>query len=82
MFVDYYKFNNTIYSHYSRDLITNGLNYDNKLVNELEICFKIFKSIVDRNIDYSLLNVFISFYDNLLMDYQLQDLNNDQFIVA
>ena len=82
MFVDYYKFNNTIYSHYSRDLITNGLNYDNKLVNELEICFKIFKSIVDRNIDYSLLNVFISFYDNLLMDYQLQDLNKDQLIVA
>lgn len=82
MFVDYYKFNNTIYSHYSRDLITNGLNYDNKLVNELEICFKIFKSIVDRNIDYSLLNVFISFYDNLLMNYQLQDLNEDQLIVA
>lgn len=82
MFVDYYKFNNTIYSHYSRDLITNGLNYDNKLVNELEICFKIFKSIVDRNIDYSLLNVFISFYDNLLMNYQLQDLNKDQLIVA
>lgn len=82
MFVDYYKFNNTIYSHYSRDLISNGLNYDNKLVNELEICFKIFKSIVDRNIDYSLLNVFISFYDNLLMDYQLQDLNKDQLIVA
>ena len=82
MFVDYYKFNNTIYSHYSRDLITNGLNYDNKLVNELEICFKIFKSIVNRNIDYSLLNVFISFYDNLLMDYQLQDLNKDQLIVA
>ena len=27
MFVDYYKFNNTIYSHYSRDLITNELNY-------------------------------------------------------
>lgn len=82
MFVDYYKFNNTIYSHYSRDLITNGLNYDNKLVNELEICFKIFKSIVDRNIDYSLLNVFISFYDNLLMNYQLQDLKEDQLIVA
>ena len=82
MFVDYYKFNNTIYSHYSRDLITNGLNYDNKLVNELEICFKIFKSIVNGNIDYSLLNVFISFYDNLLMDYQLQDLNKDQLIVA
>ena len=82
MFVDYYKFNNTIYSHYSRDLITNGLNYDNKLVNELEICFKIFKSIVKGNIDYSLLNVFISFYDNLLMDYQLQDLNKDQLIVA
>ena len=82
MFVDYYKFNNTIYSHYSRDLITNGLSYDNKLVNELEICFKIFKSIVNGNIDYSLLNVFISFYDNLLMDYQLQDLNKDQLIVA
>lgn len=82
MFVDYYKFNNTIYSHYSRDLITNGLNYDNKLVNELEICFKIFKSIVDRNINYSLLNVFISFYDNLLMNYQLQDLNKDQLIFA
>lgn len=82
MFVDYYKFNNTIYSHYSRDLITNGLNYDNKLVNELEICFKIFKSIVNRNIDYSLLNVFISFYDNLLINYQLQDLNKDQLIVA
>lgn len=82
MFVDYYKFNNTIYSHYSRDLITNGLNYDNKLVNELEICFKIFKSIVDRNIDYSLLNVFISFYDNLLINYQLQDLKEDQLIVA
>ena len=82
MFVDYYKSNNTIYSHYSRDLITNGLNYDNKLVNELEICFKIFKSIVDRNIDYSLLNVFISFYDNLLMNYQLQDLKEDQLIVA
>ena len=82
MFVDYYKFNNTIYSHYSRDLITNGLNYDNKLVNELEICFKIFKSIVNGNIDYSLLNVFISFYDNLLMNYQLQDLKEDQLIVA
>lgn len=82
MFVDYYKFNNTIYSHYSRDLITNGLNYDNKLVNELDICFKIFKSIVNRNIDYSLLNVFISFYDNLLMNYQLQDLNKDQLIFA
>ena len=82
MFVDYYNFNNTIYSHYSRDLITNGLNYDNKLVNELEICFKIFKSIVKGNIDYSLLNVFISFYDNLLMNYQLQDLNKDQLIVA
>lgn len=82
MFVDYYKFNNTIYSHYSRDLITNELNYDNKLVNELEICFKIFKSIVDRNIDYSLLNVFISFYDNLLINYQLQDLNEYQLIVA
>ncbi len=82
MFVDYYKFNNTIYSHYSRDLITNGLNHDNKLVNELEICFKIFKSIVNWNIDYSLLNVFISFYDNLLMNYQLQDLNKDQLIVA
>ena len=82
MFVDYYKFNNTIYSHYSRDLITNGLNYDNKLVNELEICFKIFKSIVDRNIDYSLLRVFISFYDNLLINYQFQNLNEDQLIVA
>ena len=82
MFVDYYKFNNTIYSHYSRDLITNGLSYDNKLVNELEICFKIFKSIVDRNIDYSLLNVFISFYDNLLMNYQFQNLNEYQLIVA
>lgn len=82
MFVDYYKFNNTIYSHYSRDLITNGLNYDNKLVNELEICFKIFKSIVNGNIDYSLLNVFISFYDNLLINYQLQDLKEDQLIVA
>lgn len=82
MFVDYYKFNNTIYSHYSRDLITNGLNYDNKLVNELEICFKIFKSIVNGNIDYSLLRVFISFYDNLLMNYQLQDLKEDQLIVA
>ena len=82
MFVDYYKFNNTIYSHYSRDLITNGLNYDNKLVNELEICFKIFKSIVNGNIDYSLLNVFISFYDNLLMNYPLPNLNEEQLIVA
>lgn len=82
MFVDYYKFNNTIYSHYSRDLITNGLSYDNKLVNELEICFKIFKSIVNGNIDYSLLNVFISFYDNLLMNYQFQNLNEYQLIVA
>lgn len=82
MFVDYYKFNNTIYSHYSRDLITNELNYDNKLVNELEICFKIFKSIVNRNIDYSLLNVFISFYDNLLINYQFQNLNEYQLIVA
>lgn len=82
MFVDYYKFNNTIYSHYSRDLITNGLNYDNKLVNELEICFKIFKSIVNGNIDYSLLNVFISFYDNLLINYQFQNLNDYQLIVA
>ena len=82
MFVDYYKFNNTIYSHYSRDLITNGLNYDNKLVNELEICFKIFKSIVNGNIDYSLLNVFISFYDNLLINYQFQNLNEYQLIVA
>lgn len=82
MFVDYYKFNNTIYSHYSRDLITNGLNYDNKLVNELNICFKIFKSIVNRNIDYRLLNVFISFYDNLLMNYQFQNLNKYQLIVA
>lgn len=82
MFVDYYKFNNTIYSHYSRDLITNGLNYDNKLVNELNICFKIFKSIVNRNIDYRLLNVFISFYDNLLMNYQFQNLNEEQLIVA
>ena len=82
MFVDYYKFNNTIYSHYSRDLITNGLNHDNKLVNELEICFKIFKSIVNRNIDYSLLNVFISFYDNLLINYQFQNLNEYQLIVA
>lgn len=82
MFVDYYKFNNTIYSHYSRDLITIGLNYDNKLVNELNICFKIFKSIVNRNIDYRLLNVFISFYDNLLMNYQFQNLNKYQLIVA
>ncbi len=82
MFVDYYKFNNTIYSHYSRDLITNGLSYDNKLVNELEICFKIFKSIVNRDIDYSLLNVFISFYDNLLINYQFQNLNEYQLIVA
>lgn len=82
MFVDYYKFNNTIYSHYSRDLITVGLNYDNKLVNELNICFKVFKSIVNRNIDYRLLNVFISFYDNLLMNYQLQDLNKNQLLVA
>lgn len=82
MFVDYYKFNNTIYSHYSRDLITNGLSYDNKLVNELEICFKIFKSIVNGNIDYSLLNVFISFYDNLLINYQFQNLNEYQLIVA
>lgn len=82
MFVDYYKFNNTIYSHYSRDLITNGLNYDNKLVNELEICFKIFKSIVNGNIDYSLLNVFISFYDNLLINYQFQNLNEYQLMVA
>ena len=82
MFVDYYKFNNTIYSHYSRDLITNELNYDNKLVNELEICFKIFKSIVNGNIDYSLLNVFISFYDNLLINYQFQNLNEYQLIVA
>lgn len=82
MFVDYYKFNNTIYSHYSRDLITNGLSYDNKLVNELEICFKIFKSIVNGNIDYSLLNVFISFYDNLLINYQFQNLDGYQLIVA
>lgn len=82
MFVDYYKFNNTIYSHYSRDLITNGLSYDNKLVNELEICFKIFKSIVNGNIDYSLLNVFISFYDNLLINYQFQNLNEYQLIIA
>lgn len=82
MFVDYYKFNNTIYSHYSRDLISNGLSYDNKLVNELEICFKIFKSIVNGNIDYSLLNVFISFYDNLLMNYQFQNLNEYQLIIA
>ncbi len=82
MFVDYYKFNNTIYSHYSRDLITNGLNHDNKLVNELEICFKIFKSIVNGNIDYSLLRVFISFYDNLLINYQFQNLNEYQLIVA
>lgn len=82
MFVDYYKFNNTIYSHYSQDLITNGLSYDNKLVNELEICFKIFKSIVNGNIDYSLLNVFISFYDNLLINYQFQNLNEYQLIVA
>lgn len=82
MFVDYYKFNNTIYSHYSRDIITNGLNYDNKLVNELNICFKLFKSIVNGNIDYQLLNVFISFYDNLLMNYQLQDLNKNQLLVA
>lgn len=82
MFVDYYKFNNTIYSHYSRDLISNGLSYDNKLVNELEICFKIFKSIVNGNIDYSLLNVFISFYDNLLINYQFQNLNEYQLIIA
>ena len=82
MFVDYYKFNNTIYSHYSRDLITIGLNYDNKLVNELNICFKVFKSIVNRNIDYQLLNVFISFYDNLLMNYPLPNLNEEQLIVA
>lgn len=82
MFVDYYKFNNTIYSHYSRDLITNGLSYDNKLVNELEICFKIFKSIVNGDIDYSLLRVFISFYDNLLINYQFQNLNEYQLIVA
>lgn len=82
MFVDYYKFNNTIYSHYSRDLITIGLNYDNKLVNELNICFKVFKSIVNRNIDYRLLNVFISFYDNLLMNYQFKNLNKYQLIVA
>lgn len=82
MFVDYYKFNNTIYSHYSRDLITNGLNYDNKLVNELNTCFKVFKSIVNRNIDYRLLNVFISFYDNLLMNYPLPNLNEYQLIVA
>lgn len=82
MFVDYYKFNNTIYSHYSQDLISDGLNYDNKLVNELEICFKIFKSIVNGNIDYSLLIVFISFYDNLLINYQLQNLSEYQLIVA
>lgn len=82
MFVDYYKFNNTIYSHYSRDLITIGLNYDNKLVNELNICFKVFKSIVNRNIDYRLLNVFISFYDNLLMNYPLPNLNEEQSIVV
>lgn len=82
MFVDYYKFNNTIYSHYSRDLITIGLNYDNKLVNELNICFKVFKSIVNRNIDYRLLNVFISFYDNLLMNYPLPNLNEEQLIVV
>lgn len=82
MFVDYYKFNNTIYSHYSRDLISNGLSYDNKLVNELKICVKIFKSIVNGDIDYSLLRVFISFYDNLLINYQLQNLNDYQLIVA
>lgn len=82
MFVDYYKFNNTIYSHYSRDLISNGLNYDNKLVNELKICVKIFKSIVNGDIDYSLLRVFISFYDNLLINYQFQNLNDYQLIVA
>lgn len=82
MFVDYYKFNNTIYSHYSRDLITIGLNYDNKLVNELNICFKVFKSIVNRNIDYRLLNVFVSFYDNLLMNYPLPNLNEEQLIVV
>lgn len=82
MFVDYYKFNNTIYSHYSRDLISNGLSYDNKLVNELKICVKIFKSIVNRNIDYSLLRVFISFYDNLLINYQFQNLNEYQLIIA
>lgn len=82
MFVDYYKFNNTIYSHYSRDLISNGLSYDNKLVNELKICVKIFKSIVNGDIDYSLLRVFISFYDNLLINYQFQNLNDYQLIVA
>lgn len=81
MFVDYYKFNNTIYSHYSRDLISNG-NYDNKLVNELKICVKVFKSIVNGNIDYSLLRVFISFYDNLLINYQLKNLDEYQLIVA
>lgn len=82
MFVDYYKFNNTIYSHYSRNLISNGLNYDNKLVNELKICVKIFKSIVNGDIDYSLLRVFISFYDNLLINYQFQNLNEYQLIIA
>lgn len=82
MFVDYYKFNNTIYSHYSRDLISNGLSYDNKLVNELKICVKIFKSIVNGDIDYSLLRVFISFYDNLLINYQFQNLNEYQLIIA
>lgn len=81
MFVDYYKFNNTIYSHYSRDLIS-GLSYDNKLVNELKICVKIFKSIVNGDIDYSLLRVFISFYDNLLINYQFQNLNEYQLIIA
>lgn len=82
MFVDYYKFNNTIYSHYSRYLISDGLNYDNKLVNELKICVKVFKSIVNGNIDYSLLRMFISFYDNLLINYQLQNLDGYQLIFA
>lgn len=83
MFVDYYKFNNTIYSHYSQYLISNNeLKYDNKLVNELEICIKICKSIVNGNIDYSTLKIFISFYDNLLNHYQLQNLNDHQLIIA
>ena len=81
MFVDYYKFNNTIYSHFSRNIISNNrLNYGNILVNELEICFKIFKSIVNGNIDYHLLQVFISFYDNLLIHYRLQITDEHQLI--
>lgn len=83
MFVDYYKFNNTIYSHFSRNIISNNrLNYGNRLVNELEICFKIFKSIVNRNINYQLLQVFISFYDNLLIHYRLQITDEHQLIVT